>query len=278
MYDAVTGDRDAKEFFDFVAQIVTNTLAITPPQFIKPFFEQIFNFDLFRWGKIEQEFERTMAAELRVGNKTTHLAKEISKAVPRKARNALSISPKRIDKLFRDMIGGSYDLISLGIDAFLEHRDPVVDPAGTDLNRLLYVLGVDGFAPDAFKGDNKAAVAYTRYTEAYYALKAEAAMAGNTMREYETREVNLPKYNKLKVEYDKELQLQEYLKPFQREIQDINKELKKTKFREYHNVNGKTRKLHAKEKRHKINQLLTKRNKVMMDAVIGGKKIVKGNE
>jgi hypothetical protein len=164
-------------------------------------------------------------------------------------------------------MGGSADLVTGMLDAALMHLDPAVDPAGTYLDKVLRVAGVEGFAPDAFQQGGKKVPTYTKYTSKYYDMMRNATIAYNTMRVHnKTEGLSEKEYVELEIERELKLDLYDILKDYEKDIRVINQEI---------NLLYLNRTIKPKQKKHELNKLLAERNKLYMDAVKDAKQYVK---
>jgi hypothetical protein len=255
-YETIKGDRTLAELGQFIASIVGNTLAFNPiPQLVRPIIEQIANYDFFTWQPIEAARDSQVFPELRASAKSTHVAKELSKAVG-------IVSPKRLDKFLRDYMGSSAHGITAMLDMALQYLDPVVDPAGTQLDKLLYVSGLEGFWPSSKAGD---VPTYTKYTEAYYKLMTEASQAYNSMRIWRDSTKG-EDWKELKIEFDTPLDLHEILMDYQKDISELNQD---------RNWLRRSTTKSAKQKRHELNEILADRNKLYKEAVLKAREHMK---
>jgi hypothetical protein len=207
--ESVKGDRSLLELGTFTWQVISNALAFNPlPQLFRPIIEQVANFDFFRMQPIESVRDKNLEVTMRANKKSSHFAKQFSRLMD-KADPFDVVSPKRIDKLIRDYMGGSADLVTGMLDAALMHLDPAVDPAGTYLDKVLRVAGVEGFAPDAFQQGGKKVPTYTKYTSKYYDMMRNATIAYNTMRVHNKTE-GLSEKEYVELEIERELKLDLY--------------------------------------------------------------------
>ena len=256
--EAIRGDRSMKELGTFAFTILANTFAFNPiPHLFKPILEQLVNFDLFRWAPIEGMRDEGVESELRFSDGTGPTAKLISKMLP----NWKYQSPKRIEKFIRDYLGGAGDGAMGIMDMATQYLDPHTDPAGTQLDNLLYISGVEGFVPSLKSAKEPA---YTKYTDQYYDLLAEANMAYNSMRVHNQR-LEGEDLVKKEFQFATGLELKRILKPYQGQISRINKELRMLRFEGYS----------PKQQRHEKEKLLAERNKEYMDAVKEAKAFIK---
>ena len=122
--------------------------------------------------------------------------------------------------------------------------------------------GLEGFAPSFKAGDEPS---YTKYTESYYDMLAEANIAYNSMRTHDET-LTGKELVKKELEFEQDLEVRRILKPYQKEIRNLNKDLKNLRFRRM----SRKQKLHEREK------LLRARNKEFMDAVKEAKAYLKG--
>jgi hypothetical protein len=248
--EAIKGDRSMKELGTFAFTILANTFAFNPiPHLFKPIAEQLINFDLFRWAPIDGMRDVGVESELRFSDGTGPTAKLISKLLP----NWKYQSPKRIEKFIRDYLGGAGDGVMGVMDMATQYLDPHEDPAGTQLDTLLYISGLEGFVPSLKSAKEPA---YTKYTDQYYDLLAEANMAYNSMRVHNQR-LGGKALVKKELQFEPGVEMKRLLKPYQKRIGRINKDLRMLRFEGYS----------PKQQRHEKERLLAERNNEYMEAV-----------
>ncbi len=256
IWETVRGDRTIGEMAKFGISVLANTFSFNPiPQLARPIVEQIAGYDFYTMQPIESLRDKRTTPELRVARSSSHFAKELSKTLR-------VVSPKRIDKIMRDYFGSSAHAATATLDLALQYLDPVVDPAGTQLDKLLYVSGLEGFYPSVKTAD---VPGYTKYTDAYYELAAEASQAYTAMLYYRDTATG-EEYEAMQTRYAERIQIYHALAPFQQRLQRVNTEK---------NLVRQSRAKSAKQKRHELNMLLAKRNKIYMQAVKEARRVAK---
>jgi hypothetical protein len=256
--EAIRGDRTMKELGTLAFSILANTFAFNPlPQWAKPYVEQIVNFDFFRWQPIDSQKDVRVEPELRYGPSTGPTAKLLGKYAPKWA----NASPKRIEKFVRDVLGGFGDGVMGLLDMATQYAVPGTDPAGTHLDTLLYMSGLEGFWPSAKASKEPS---YTKYTNKYYDLMAEANMAMNSMRVHNQRSTDA-EIAKKEVEFQKGEAIARVLKSYRKQLTNVNRDINMLRFQ----------KMSAKALRQEKNRLLKERNDIYMEAVLEAREEIK---
>nr|WP_277813785.1 LPD38 domain-containing protein [Edwardsiella ictaluri] len=242
MIRAIGGKESGKKFAKLVAHNFMEQLAFNPiPQIALPLAENLVNYDFFSGNPIEGMADANLLSGARYDQRTSLLA--------RQAGEQFGWSPKKIDHLITGYTGtlgayvlGAMDIVLRGMGEYGERPALRVDELPVIKSFLR----------------GSAAPKSTQYSEDFYRMMQQANQVYGTVQRWK-REHRLQESRALQREQRHILASRPRLNRTQQQVRQLNSQIQMVQLH-----TG----LSAEEKRHRIDRLLARRNRIVQQAVI----------
>ncbi|EOV3371228.1 hypothetical protein OSZ62_17040 [Edwardsiella ictaluri] len=242
MIRAIGGKESGKKFAKLVAHNFMEQLAFNPiPQIALPLAENLVNYDFFSGNPIEGMADANLLSGARYDQRTSLLA--------RQAGEQFGWSPKKIDHLITGYTGtlgayvlGAMDIVLRGMGEYGERPALRVDELPVIKSFLR----------------GSAAPKSTQYSEDFYRMMQQANQVYGTVQRWK-REHRLQESRALQRERRYILASRPRLNRTQQQVRQLNSQIQMVQLH-----TG----LSAEEKRHRIDRLLARRNRIVQQAVI----------
>ncbi|UNU90796.1 hypothetical protein GB930_05180 [Aeromonas dhakensis] len=235
------GDKDTgAQFGKAVARAIGDTFALNPtPQIVKPVVEAVFNYDSFRGGPIDSPQDLSVRAEARYNEQTSLLMRELGELS--------GLSPKQLEHLLIGYTGTMGSYVMAVADGLIRAASPGVSAAWR-ADEIPLVKAV-------YRGTGPAKS--TQHMEEFYRMLSEVNQLKRTVDQYR-REGLTAKASELLEDQGGILKSRRNLSNIQRQIRVVRNRIE---------LLQRDKTLEAEEKRRRIDELLTRRNDLVYQAV-----------
>lgn len=235
------GDKDTgAQFGKAVARAIGDTFALNPtPQIVKPVVEAVFNYDSFRGGPIDSPQDLAVRAEARYNEQTSLLMRELGELS--------GLSPKQLEHLLIGYTGTMGSYVMAAADGLIRAARPG-ESASWRADEIPLVKAV-------YRGTGPAKS--TQHMEEFYRMLNEVNQLKRTVDQYRSEGLT-DKANELLEEQGGILKSRRNLSRTQQQIRVVRNRIE---------LIQRDRTLAAEEKRRRIDELLTRRNDLVYQAV-----------
>ncbi|MDF8330605.1 hypothetical protein P5G63_19780 [Aeromonas salmonicida] len=235
------GDKDTgAQFGKAVARAIGDTFALNPtPQIVKPMVEAAFNYDSFRGGPIDGPQDLAVRAEARYNEQTSLLMRELGELS--------GFSPKQLEHLVIGYTGTIGSYIMASADGLIRAAQPGVS-ASWRADEIPLVKAV-------YRGTGPAKS--TQHMEEFYRMLNEVNQLKRTVDQYRSEGLT-DKANELLDEQGGILKSRRSLSRTQQQVRVVRNKIE---------LLQRDRVLSADEKRRRIDELLSRRNDLVYQAV-----------
>lgn len=240
MVRAMGGKDTGAQLGKAVARAIGETFALNPtPQIVKPVVESYFNYDSFRGGPIENAQDLAVKAEARYNEQTSLLMREVGEA--------MGVSPKKLEHLLIGYTGTIGSYIMASADGLIRAAQPGVS-ASWRADEIPLVKAV-------YRGTGPAKS--TQHMEEFYRMLNEVNQLKRTVDQYRSEGLT-DKANELLDEQGGILKSRRSLSRTQQQVRVVRNKIE---------LLQRDRVLSADEKRRRIDELLSRRNDLVYQAV-----------
>ncbi|CAJ1921109.1 LPD38 domain-containing protein [Aeromonas jandaei] len=235
------GDKDTgAQFGKAVARAIGDTFALNPtPQIVKPMVEAAFNYDTFRGGPIDSPQDLAVQAEARYNEQTSLLM--------RKLGEVSGFSPKQLEHLVIGYTGTIGGYVMATADGLIRAASPG-ESASWRADEIPLVKSV-------YRGTGPAKS--TQHMEQFYQMLNEVNQLKRTIDQYRSEGLT-DKANELLDEQGGILKSRRSLSRTQQQVRVVRNKIE---------LIQRDRTMNAEEKRRRIDELLTRRNDLVYQAV-----------
>ncbi|MFH7526465.1 LPD38 domain-containing protein [Aeromonas sp. A5] len=245
MVRAMGGKDTGAQFGKAVARAFGETFALNPtPQIVKPLIESYFNYDAFRGGPIENAQDLAVKAEARYNEQTSLMMRELGEA--------LGMSPKKLEHLLIGYTGTMGSYVMAAADGLIRASRPG-ESASWRADEIPLVKAV-------YRGTGPAKS--TQHMEEFYRMLNEVNQLKRTVDQYRSEGLT-DKANELLDEQGSILRSRSSLSRTQQQIRVLRNRIE---------LLQRDRVLSAEEKRRRIDELLSRRNDLVYQAVNNNRK------
>lgn len=240
MVRAMGGKDTGAQFGKAVARAFGETFALNPtPQIVKPLIESYFNYDAFRGGPIENAQDLAVKAEARYNEQTSLMMRELGET--------LGMSPKKLEHLLIGYTGTMGSYVMAAADGLIRASRPG-ESASWRADEIPLVKAV-------YRGTGPAKS--TQHMEEFYRMLNEVNQLKRTVDQYRSEGLT-DKANELLDEQGGILRSRSSLSRTQQQIRVLRNRIE---------LLQRDRVLSAEEKRRRIDELLSRRNDLVYQAV-----------
>ncbi|WP_421220408.1 LPD38 domain-containing protein [Aeromonas enteropelogenes] len=240
MVRAMGGKDTGAQFGKAVARAFGETFALNPtPQIVKPLIESYFNYDAFRGGPIENAQDLAVKAEARYNEQTSLMMRELGET--------LGMSPKKLEHLLIGYTGTMGSYVMAAADGLIRASRPG-ESASWRADEIPLVKAV-------YRGTGPAKS--TQHMEEFYRMLNEVNQLKRTVDQYRSEGLT-NKANELLDEQGGILRSRSSLSRTQQQIRVLRNRIE---------LLQRDRVLSAEEKRRRIDELLSRRNDLVYQAV-----------
>ncbi|WP_052508941.1 LPD38 domain-containing protein [Aeromonas hydrophila] len=240
MVRAMGGKDTGAQLGKAVARAIGETFALNPtPQIVKPLVESYFNYDSFRGGPIENAQDLAVKAEARYNEQTSLLMRELGEA--------MGMSPKKLEHLLIGYTGTIGGYVMATADGLIRAAQPG-ESASWRADEIPLVKAV-------YRGTGPAKS--TQHMEQFYQMLNEVNQLKRTVDQYRNEGLT-DKANELLDEQGGILKSRSSLSRTQQQIRVLRNRIE---------LLQRDRVLSADEKRRRIDELLSRRNDLVYQAV-----------
>lgn len=235
------GDKDTgAQFGKAVARAIGDTFALNPtPQIVKPMVEAAFNYDTFRGGPIDSPQDLAVKAEARYNEQTSLLMRELGELS--------GFSPKQLEHLVIGYTGTMGSYVMAAADGLIRAARPG-ESASWRADEIPLVKAV-------YRGTGPAKS--TQHMEEFYRMLNEVNQLKRTVDQYRSEGLT-DKANELLDEQGGILKARRSLSRTQQQVRVVRNRIE---------LIQRDRVLSAEEKRRRIDELLSRRNDLVYQAV-----------
>ncbi|MFQ1834185.1 LPD38 domain-containing protein [Aeromonas veronii] len=235
------GDKDTgAQFGKAVARAIGDTFALNPtPQIIKPLVEAAFNYDTFRGGPIDSPQDLAVKAEARYNEQTSLLMRELGELS--------GFSPKQLEHLVIGYTGTIGGYVMATADGLIRASRPG-ESASWRADEIPLVKAV-------YRGTGPAKS--TQHMEEFYRMLSEVNQLKRTVDQYRSEGLD-DKANELLEEQGGILKSRRSLSRTQQQVRVVRNKIE---------LIQRDRTMNAEEKRKRIDELLSRRNDLVYQAV-----------
>lgn len=245
MVRAMGGKDTGAQLGKAVARAIGETFALNPtPQIVKPLVESYFNYDSFRGGPIENAQDLAVKAEARYNEQTSLLMRELGEA--------MGISPKKLEHLLIGYTGTIGSYVMATADGLIRAAQPG-ESASWRADEIPLVKAV-------YRGTGPAKS--TQHMEQFYQMLNEVNQLKRTVDQYRSEGLT-DKANELLEEQGGILKSRRSLSRTQQQVRVVRNRIE---------LIQRDRTLAAEEKRRRIDELLSRRNDLVYQAVNNNRK------
>ncbi|MDM5117182.1 LPD38 domain-containing protein [Aeromonas hydrophila] len=240
MARAMGGKDTGAQFGKAVARAVGETFALNPtPQIVKPLVESYFNYDAFRGGPIENAQDLAVQAEARYNEQTSLMMRELGEAT--------GMSPKKLEHLLIGYTGTIGGYVMATADGLIRAAQPG-ESASWRADEIPLVKAV-------YRGTGPAKS--TQHMEEFYRMLNEVNQLKRTVDQYRNEGLT-DKANELLKEQGGILKSRRSLSRTQQQVRVVRNRIELVQ---------RDRTMSADEKRRRIDELLSRRNDLVYQAV-----------
>lgn len=240
MVRAMGGKDTGAQLGKAVARAIGETFALNPtPQIVKPVVESYFNYDSFRGGPIENAQDLAVKEEARYNEQTSLLMREVGEA--------MGVSPKKLEHLLIGYTGTIGSYIMASADGLIRAAQPGVS-ASWRADEIPLIKAV-------YRGTGPAKS--TQHMEEFYRMLNEVNQLKRTVDQYRSEGLT-DKANELLDEQGGILKSRRSLSRTQQQVRVVRNKIE---------LLQRDRVLSADEKRRRIDELLSRRNDLVYQAV-----------
>lgn len=235
------GDKDTgAQFGKAVARAIGDTFALNPtPQIVKPMVEAAFNYDTFRGGPIDSPQDLAVKAEARYNEQTSLLMRELGELS--------GFSPKQLEHLVIGYTGTMGSYVMAAADGLIRAARPG-ESASWRADEIPLVKAV-------YRGTGPAKS--TQHMEEFYRMLNEVNQLKRTVDQYRSEGLT-DKANELLDEQGGILKARRSLSRTQQQVRVVRNKIE---------LIQRDRTMNAEEKRKRIDELLSRRNDLVYQAV-----------
>ncbi|HDN9018221.1 TPA: hypothetical protein P2I16_000168 [Aeromonas salmonicida] len=235
------GDKDTgAQFGKAVARAIGDTFALNPtPQIVKPMVEAAFNYDSFRGGPIDGPQDLAVKAEARYNEQTSLLMRELGELS--------GFSPKQLEHLVIGYTGTIGSYVMAAADGLIRAASPG-ESASWRADEIPLVKAV-------YRGTGPAKS--TQHMEEFYRMLNEVNQLKRTVDQYRSEGLT-DKANELLDEQGGILKSRRSLSRTQQQVRVVRNKIE---------LIQRDKIMTAEEKRRRIDELLTRRNDLVYQAV-----------
>ncbi|WP_252376975.1 LPD38 domain-containing protein [Aeromonas hydrophila] len=245
MVRAMGGKDTGAQLGKAVARAIGETFALNPtPQIVKPLVESYFNYDSFRGGPIENAQDLAVKAEARYNEQTSLLMRELGEA--------MGMSPKKLEHLLIGYTGTIGSYVMATADGLIRAAQPG-ESASWRADEIPLVKAV-------YRGTGPAKS--TQHMEQFYQMLNEVNQLKRTVDQYRSEGLT-DKANELLEEQGGILKSRRSLSRTQQQVRVVRNRIE---------LIQRDRTLAAEEKRRRIDELLSRRNDLVYQAVNNNRK------
>ncbi|CAD7530569.1 hypothetical protein KBAH04_17990 [Aeromonas hydrophila] len=245
MVRAMGGKDTGAQLGKAVARAIGETFALNPtPQIVKPLVESYFNYDSFRGGPIENAQDLAVKAEARYNEQTSLLMRELGEA--------MGMSPKKLEHLLIGYTGTIGGYVMATADGLIRAAQPG-ESASWRADEIPLVKAV-------YRGTGPAKS--TQHMEQFYQMLNEVNQLKRTVDQYRSEGLT-DKANELLDEQGGILKSRSSLSRTQQQVRVVRNRIE---------LIQRDRTLAAEEKRRRIDELLSRRNDLVYQAVNNNRK------
>lgn len=245
MVRAMGGKDTGAQLGKAVARAIGETFALNPtPQIVKPLVESYFNYDSFRGGPIENAQDLAVKAEARYNEQTSLLMRELGEA--------MGMSPKKLEHLLIGYTGTIGGYVMATADGLIRAAQPG-ESASWRADEIPLVKAV-------YRGTGPAKS--TQHMEQFYQMLNEVNQLKRTVDQYRSEGLT-DKANELLEEQGGILKSRRSLSRTQQQVRVVRNRIE---------LIQRDRTLAAEEKRRRIDELLSRRNDLVYQAVNNNRK------
>lgn len=240
------GEKDTgAQFGKAVARAIGDTFALNPtPQIVKPVVEAVFNYDSFRGGPIDSPQDLAVRAEARYNEQTSLLMRELGELS--------GLSPKQLEHLLIGYTGTMGSYVMAAADGLIRAARPG-ESASWRADEIPLVKAV-------YRGTGPAKS--TQHMEEFYRMLNEVNQLKRTVDQYRSEGLT-DKANELLEEQGGILKSRRNLSRTQQQIRVVRNRIE---------LIQRDKTMGAEEKRRRIDELLTRRNDLVYQAVKNNQK------
>ncbi|WP_081099454.1 LPD38 domain-containing protein [Aeromonas salmonicida] len=245
MVRAMGGKDTGAQLGKAVARAIGETFALNPtPQIVKPLVESYFNYDSFRGGPIENAQDLAVKAEARYNEQTSLIMRELGEA--------MGMSPKKLEHLLIGYTGTIGGYVMSTADGLIRAAQPG-ESASWRADEIPLVKAV-------YRGTGPAKS--TQHMEEFYRMLNEVNQLKRTVDQYRSEGLT-DKANELLDEQGGILKSRSSLSRTQQQVRVVRNRIE---------LLQRDRVLSADEKRRRIDELLSRRNDLVYQAVNNNRK------
>lgn len=245
MVRAMGGKDTGAQLGKAVARAIGETFALNPtPQIVKPLVESYFNYDSFRGGPIENAQDLAVKAEARYNEQTSLMMRELGEA--------MGMSPKKLEHLLIGYTGTIGGYVMATADGLIRAAQPG-ESASWRADEIPLVKAV-------YRGTGPAKS--TQHMEQFYQMLNEVNQLKRTVDQYRSEGLT-DKANELLEEQGGILKSRRSLSRTQQQVRVVRNRIE---------LIQRDRTLAAEEKRRRIDELLSRRNDLVYQAVNNNRK------
>lgn len=245
MVRAMGGKDTGAQLGKAVARAIGETFALNPtPQIVKPLVESYFNYDSFRGGPIENAQDLAVKAEARYNEQTSLMMRELGEA--------MGMSPKKLEHLLIGYTGTIGGYVMATADGLIRAAQPG-ESASWRADEIPLVKAV-------YRGTGPAKS--TQHMEQFYQMLNEVNQLKRTVDQYRSEGLT-DKANELLEEQGGILKSRRSLSRTQQQVRVVRNRIE---------LIQRDRTLAAEEKRWRIDELLSRRNDLVYQAVNNNRK------
>ncbi|HEA3088963.1 TPA: hypothetical protein RVR74_001251 [Aeromonas salmonicida] len=235
------GDKDTgAQFGKAVARAIGDTFALNPtPQIVKPMVEAAFNYDSFRGGPIDSPQDLAVRAEARYNEQTSLLMRELGEVS--------GLSPKQLEHLVIGYTGTMGSYVMAAADGMIRAGTPG-ESASWRADEIPLVKAV-------YRGTGPAKS--TQHMEEFYRMLNEVNQLKRTVDQYRSEGLT-DKASELLEEQGGILKSRRSLSRTQQQVRVVRNKIE---------LIQRDKTMAAEEKRRRIDELLTRRNDLVYQAV-----------
>ncbi|MFB2850252.1 LPD38 domain-containing protein [Aeromonas veronii] len=245
MVRAMGGKDTGAQLGKAVARAIGETFALNPtPQIVKPLVESYFNYDSFRGGPIENAQDLAVKAEARYNEQTSLMMRELGEA--------MGMSPKKLEHLLIGYTGTIGGYVMATADGLIRAAQPG-ESASWRADEIPLVKAV-------YRGTGPAKS--TQHMEQFYQMLNEVNQLKRTVDQYRSEGLD-DKAKELLDEQGGILKSRSSLSRTQQQVRVLRNRIE---------LLQRDRVLSADEKRRRIDELLSRRNDLVYQAVNNNRK------
>ncbi|WP_242431381.1 LPD38 domain-containing protein [Aeromonas salmonicida] len=245
MVRAMGGKDTGAQLGKAVARAIGETFALNPtPQIVKPLVESYFNYDSFRGGPIENAQDLAVKAEARYNEQTSLIMRELGEA--------MGMSPKKLEHLLIGYTGTIGGYVMATADGLIRAAQPG-ESASWRADEIPLIKAV-------YRGTGPAKS--TQHMEEFYRMLNEVNQLKRTVDQYRSEGLT-DKANELLDEQGGILKSRSSLSRTQQQVRVVRNRIE---------LLQRDRVLSADEKRRRIDELLSRRNDLVYQAVNNNRK------